>query len=64
VTVSRATLHNWEEMERKDIRIGDTVIIERAGDVIPAVVQVLTEQRTGAERPLPIRPPARSAAPK
>jgi DNA ligase (NAD+) len=54
VTVSRATLHNWEEMERKDIRVGDTVIIERAGDVIPAVVQVLTEQRTGAERSLPI----------
>jgi DNA ligase (NAD+) len=54
VTVSRATLHNWEEMERKDIRIGDTVVVERAGDVIPAVVRVLTENRSGAERPLPI----------
>jgi DNA ligase (NAD+) len=54
VTVSRATLHNWEEMERKDIRIGDTVVVERAGDVIPAVVRVLTEKRSGAERPLPI----------
>ncbi|WP_306533926.1 NAD-dependent DNA ligase LigA [Geobacter sp.] len=54
VTVSRATLHNWEEMERKDIRIGDTVIIERAGDVIPAVVRVLTEKRSGDERFLPI----------
>jgi len=54
VTVSRATLHNWEEMERKDIRIGDTVVIERAGDVIPAVVRVLTEKRSGDERFLPI----------
>jgi DNA ligase (NAD+) len=57
VTVSRATLHNWEEMERKDIRIGDTVVVERAGDVIPAVVKVLTEKRSGEEKPLPI--PAR-----
>jgi DNA ligase (NAD+) len=54
VTVSRATLHNWEEMERKDIRIGDTVVVERAGDVIPAVVQVLAEKRTGKERSLPV----------
>jgi DNA ligase (NAD+) len=54
VTVSRATLHNWEEMERKDIRIGDTVIIERAGDVIPAVVNVLTDKRTGGETALSI----------
>lgn len=49
VTVSRATLHNWEEVEKKDIREGDTVVVERAGDVIPAVVRVLTEHRTGAE---------------
>jgi DNA ligase (NAD+) len=54
VLVSRATLHNWEEMEKKDIRIGDTVVVERAGDVIPAVVRVITEKRTGGEKTLPI----------
>ena len=55
VTVSRATLHNWDELEKKDIRVGDTVIVERAGDVIPAVVRVVTERRTGDEAP--VRPP-------
>ncbi len=50
VTVSRATLHNWDEMAAKDIRIGDTVIVERAGDVIPAVVRVVPERRNGSER--------------
>jgi DNA ligase (NAD+) len=44
-TVSRATLHNWDEMQRKDVRIGDTVIIEKAGEIIPAVVKVLIEKR-------------------
>ena len=49
-TVSRATLHNDAEIARKDIRIGDRVVIEKAGEVIPAVVSVLTEARTGKEK--------------
>lgn len=53
VTVSRATLHNWDEIAAKDIRIGDRVVVERAGDVIPAVVRVLAEQRSGSERQFP-----------
>jgi DNA ligase (NAD+) len=48
-TVGRATLHNEEELRRKDIRIGDIVVIEKAGEVIPAVVRVVTEKRTGKE---------------
>ncbi|MBN2541996.1 NAD-dependent DNA ligase LigA [bacterium] len=49
VEVKRATLHNEDEVERKGIRIGDTVIVRRAGDVIPEVVKPLTELRTGEE---------------
>jgi len=49
-TVSRATLHNEEEIARKDLRIGDWVMIEKAGDVIPAVVGVLTAERNGTEK--------------
>ncbi|MES2593971.1 MAG: NAD-dependent DNA ligase LigA [Verrucomicrobiota bacterium] len=53
-TVSNATLHNFEEIERKDIRIGDFVIIEKAGEIIPAVVSVKTEKRSGAEQAIPV----------
>jgi len=49
-TVSRSTLHNIDEIERKDIRIGDTVIIEKGGEIIPQVVSVVKEKRTGKEK--------------
>ncbi|MGQ0813298.1 MAG: NAD-dependent DNA ligase LigA [Gemmatimonadota bacterium] len=59
-TVKLATLHNFEDIERKDLRAGDMVLVKRAGEVIPQVVSPLTEHRTGAERrfEVPTRCPA------
>lgn len=54
VTVSRSTLHNWDEVERKDIRVGDYVIVERAGEVIPHIIGVVKDRRTGEEKEVKI----------
>ncbi len=53
VTVERATLHNFDEIERMDVRIGDHVIVIRSGDVIPKITKVLTWKRSGNEKPIP-----------
>ncbi len=62
-TVARATLHNEEEIARKDLRIGDWVLVEKAGDVIPAIATVLVAERDGSERPflMPLDCPVCSA---
>ncbi len=64
VTVSQATLHNEDYVVSRDIRIGDTVVVKRAGDVIPQVVKAVPEARTGAEQPwrMPARCPACGSA--
>jgi DNA ligase (NAD+) len=59
-TISRSTLHNEDEIRRKDVRVGDFVLVERSGDVIPRVVSVMKERRSGREKPFawPRRCPA------
>lgn len=63
VTISHATLHNADQIKRLDLRIGDTVVISRAGDVIPQITEVVVDMRTGKERPfsMPAACPADSS---
>ena len=56
-TVSRASLHNWDEVARKDVRVGDTVLVEKAGEIIPQVITVILEKRPAGT--LPARVPER-----
>ena len=53
-TVKRATLHNYEDLSRKDVRVGDTVVVEKGGDVIPKVVRVILEKRPAGAKPFPM----------
>ena len=60
VTVSRATLHNQDEIQRKDIRVGDHVVVQRAGDVIPEIVSPILEKRPSDTAPLRVPNPVPS----
>jgi len=53
-TVKRASLFNWDEVARLDVRVGDRVMVEKAGEIIPQVVEVLIDRRTGGETPIPV----------